>query len=315
VKISIVTPAAAGTRHGNRNTAVRWGRLLRELGHRVDIRVSWDEAPADAMIALHARRSHESVRRFAAAFPARPLIVVLTGTDLYRDIRSNADARDSLRLATRLVVLQEMGLAELSATFRAKARVVYQSACAVPAPPPRRTCFEVVVSGHLRPEKDPFRCAAALARLPDASRIAVTHVGGAMDPAFATEARDWMRREPRYRWLGEQPHWRALRILGRSRLMVLSSRIEGGANVASEALAQRVPVIASRISGNVGMLGAGYPGYYPPENERALARLLWRAESDPRFYARLKKLCGARCHLVTPAHERASLRRLLDEVC
>ena len=143
----------------------------------------------------------------------------------------------------------------------------------------------------------------------------LTHIGGAMDPAFAEEAREWMRREPRYCWLGEQPHWRALRILGRGRLMVLSSRMEGGANVASEALAQRVPIIASRISGNIGMLGSDYPGYYPLESESALARLLWRAESDARFYARLKKLCVARARLVTPAHERASLRRLLGEVC
>jgi putative glycosyltransferase (TIGR04348 family) len=314
VKIAIVTPAAAGTRHGNRNTAARWGRLLRELGHRVEIQVSWNGAPADAVIALHARRSHESMKRFADACPQRPLLLVLTGTDLYRDIRTSAEARQSLQLATRMIVLQEMGLAELPAPLRARTRVVYQSARTVPPPPPLKRCFEVVVSGHLRPEKDPFRCAAALRHVPRASRIAVTHIGGAMDPAFASEARDWAARETRYRWLGEVPHWRALRILARSRLMVLSSRMEGGANVASEALAHRVPMIASRISGNVGMLGRSYAGYYPLEDERALARLLWRAESDSRFYDLLKAQCRARRHLVTPARERESLRRLLAEL-
>lgn len=313
MKIAIVTPAAPGSRHGNRNTAVRWARLLRDLGHRVEIQVSWNGMPADVMIALHARRSHDSARRFAGACPGLPLVVVLTGTDLYRDIRIDEDARESLRLATRLVVLQEMGVAELPAALRAKTRVVYQSARSVAAPAPRPRCFEVVVSGHLRAEKDPFRCAAALGRLPEASRIAVTHIGGALEPAMAREAQGWMRREARYRWLGEQPHWRALRILARSRLLVLSSRMEGGANVASEALVQRVPVLASRVSGNVGMLGADYPGYYPLENESALARLLWRAESDSRFYALLKKTCATRRHLVLPKHERASLRRLLAE--
>lgn len=314
MNITIVTPAAAGSRHGNRNTATRWARLLRELGHRVQVSVFWDGAATDLLIALHARRSHESIDRFAGAFPGRPLVVVLTGTDLYRDIRTSIPARQSLALATRLVVLQERGVTELARPLRAKTRVIYQSAQWVAAAPPLRRCFEVVVSGHLREEKDPFRCAAALAHLPQKSRIAVTHIGGAMSSAMAEEARRWSAREPRYRWRAELPHGKAMRILARSRLMVLSSRMEGGANVASEALAARVPVIASRISGNIGMLGRDYAGYYPVGNEYALARLLWRAESDPRFYRLLQTQCRARRHLIAPSHERASLRRLLEEL-
>ena len=314
VRIALVTPAAVGSRHGNRATAARWGALLRELGHRVGIQLSWNGAATDLMIALHARRSHESISRFARAFPARPLVVVLTGTDLYRDIRTDEDARASLRLASRLVVLQEMGPAELPRALRPKARVVYQSAPTVAAPSPLAACFEVVVSGHLREEKDPFRCAAALAHLPSASRIAVTHLGGAMSLAMADEARRWAAREPRYTWRGEVPHGKALRILARSRLMVISSRMEGGANVVSEALAARVPVIASRIAGNVGMLGKRYAGYYPLEDERALARLLRRAESDRAFYRMLQSQCRARRGLVTRSHERESVRRLLAEL-
>jgi putative glycosyltransferase (TIGR04348 family) len=313
VKITIVTPAAAGSLHGNRNTATRWARLLRELGHRVQVAVSWNGAAADLLIALHARRSHESIGRFAGDFPGRPLVVVLTGTDLYRDIRASAAAQQSLAWATRLVVLQEMGVPELARPLRAKTRIIYQSAQTVAAPPPLRRCFEVVVSGHLREEKDPFRCAAALAHLPRESRIAVTHMGGAMSSGMTDAARRWAAREPRYRWLEKLPHGKALRILARSRLMVLSSRMEGGANVASEALVADVPVIASRISGNIGMLGRDYAAYYPVGNERALARLLWRAESDPRFYRLLQMQCRKRRHLVAPSHERESLRRLLAE--
>jgi len=311
VRIVIVTPAAAGSRHGNRHTAARWGALLRALGHRVRVEVEWDGAPADLMIALHARRSHDSVVRYALAFPGRPLVLVLTGTDLYRDIRSDADAAESIALATHMVVLQEAGLKELAPALRARTQVIYQSARRAAAQAPLEGCFEIVVSGHLRDEKDPFRAAAALSHLPRGSRIRITHIGGAMTPDMARAARRWSEREPRYRWLGELPHGAALRVLGRARLMVISSRMEGGANVVGEALAAGVPVLASRISGNIGMLGARYAGYFPVEDERALARLMWRAESDPAFYRTLTAQCRNRRGLVAPRREREGLRRLI----
>lgn len=311
MKIALITPAARGSRYGNRSTAERWAGMLQELGHQVSVQVDWDGSAADVMLALHARRSHASIRNFVVCYPDHPLILALTGTDLYRDIRSDAEAQASLQLATRMIVLQEMGLAELAPALRRKTFVVYQSAPVVKRPEPLKTLFEIIVSGHLRQEKDPFRTAAALASLPERSRIRVTHIGGAMSPAMAREAEAWVKREPRYRWLGEVAHGKALRLLARSRLMVISSRMEGGANVVSEALANNVPVIASRVSGNIGMLGPDYAGYYPLENETALARLLARAESDPAFYRTLVTQCRARKPRVTPASERAALHRVL----
>jgi len=280
VNIVIVTPAAAGSRHGNRNTAARWAALLRNLGHRVRVQVAWDGAPADAMFALHARRSHDSVARYALAFPERPLVLALTGTDLYRDIRHDVNAQESMELASRMVVLQEMGLMELAPRLRAKTRVIYQSAPRITPHQPLRHCFEVVVSGHLREEKDPFRTAAALAHLPRDSRIRVTHIGGAMSPEMARAAGAWAGREPRYRWLGELAGADALRLLARSRLLVLSSLLEGGANVVSEAIAASRPVLSSRIDGSIGLLGTDYPGYFPPGDTQALADLLVATASE-----------------------------------
>lgn len=314
MKIVIITPAGARSRYGNRNTASRWAKLLRGLGHRVTVQTSWDDAAADVMIALHARRSHDSLMRFKQKYPGRPLILALTGTDLYRDIRVNRSAQRSMEVADRLIVLQEKGLRELSGGLRRKTRVIYQSAAAGARLPPLKRSFEVVVSGHLRPEKDPFRAAAAARFLPEASRIRIVHMGGAMSEDMAREARAWEAREPRYRWLGELAHWQAMRRLARARLMVISSRMEGGANVVSEALAIGVPVIASRIPGNVGLLGEDYAGYYPVENERALARLLARAEGDRSFYRRLEAQCRARRRLTDPALEARNLARLLREV-
>ena len=314
MKIALITPARPVAHSGNRNTAVRWAALLRELGHRVRVQTGWDGRPADAMIALHARRSHDSIARYAAHFPQRPLVVMLTGTDLYGDIRVNAAAKRSLELATRLVVLQNEGLAELAPRLRQKTRVIYQSTRKVKKAAPLKSRFEVCISGHLRAVKDPFRLAAALRHVPAISRIRAVQAGGAMSDAMKRAAQRWMRREPRYTWVGELTHGGALRRLARARLLVISSRMEGGANVVTEALAAGVPVIASRVSGNIGMLGKDYAGYFPAGDERALARLLWRAEADAKFYGLLGRQCAARRGLTHRAREKAALRSLLREL-
>jgi putative glycosyltransferase (TIGR04348 family) len=311
VKIVIITPAGARSRNGNRNTAVRWASLLRELGHTVRVQTAWGGASADAMIALHARRSHASIARFATVYPERPLILALTGTDLYRDIHFDANAQESMELATRMIVLQDMGLKELAPHLRRKTCVIYQSTRRIAPARPLKSRFEVAISGHLRDEKDPFRAAAALRYLPAASRIQVFHMGRALTPRMEQAARRWMAREPRYHWLEELQHREAVRLLARSRLMVISSKMEGGANVVTEALTAGVPVIASRISGNIGMLGRDYAGYFPMGEERALAALLSRAETDPAFYRKLQRQCAQRKALVSPARERAGLKSLL----
>ncbi len=310
MKIALVTPAKPGSRNGNRNTALRWASMLRRLGHRVRVQTEWGQAPADAMLALHARRSHASIERFAARYPARQLVLALTGTDLYGDIRFDPAAQASLRLASDLVVLQSEGLRELAAEHRAKARVVYQSAPSIRRRPPLRTVFEVLVVGHLREVKDPFRAALALRQVPPDSRIRVRQFGSALDAEHARQARKLEREQPRYRWLGERAHWQVRKSLARAALMVISSRTEGGANVIAEAIAAGCPIIASRMSGNIGMLGHDYAGYYPVGDERALARLLRRAEIDPPFYRRLKQQCAARRALFSPSAERAALARL-----
>jgi len=313
MKIALITPAGARSRSGNRHTAVRWAAMLRALGHKVRVSMSWDGQAADVMIALHARRSHASIVQFRERCPDSPLVVVLTGTDLYRDIRTDRDAKESLALADRLVVLQEMGRLELPARFRRKTRVIYQSAeVHAPRKPPSRR-FRIAVIGHLREEKDPFRTALALAHLRDLPEIEIVHLGEALSPEMAREARRLMRADARYRWLGNVPHWAALRWLSRSHLLVVSSRMEGGANVICEAAAAGVPVIASRVSGNIGMLGRGYPGYYALTDERGLAQQIRRLASDSRYYARLKRLIAARRSLFLPETERRGLQRLIAE--
>ncbi|MEX2240993.1 MAG: selenoneine biosynthesis selenosugar synthase SenB [Burkholderiales bacterium] len=310
-RIALVTPAGAGTRNGNRHTALRWAAFLRRAGHRVSVALAWDGAPCDLLLALHARRSHDSIAQYRSLHPRGPLAVVLTGTDLYRDLPASAEARRSLELADRLIVLQEEALRRLTPRLRRKTRVVYQSATPGARRAPPAGVFRVAVIGHLREEKDPFRAAAALARLPQEPAIEVVHVGAALSADMAREARRRMRGEPRYRWLGGLPHARALAWLARSHLLVVSSRMEGGANVIAEAARIGTPVLASSVPGNVGMLGRGYPGYFPLGDERALARLMARARREAEFYRRLRRALAARRHLFAPAAERAALARAL----
>ena len=313
MKISLITPAHKQSRSGNRTTAVRWARILKDLGHRVDIALDYDDAPADAMVALHAWRSASSIARFSELHPDRPLIVALTGTDIYRFIDSHKSVTlGSIALADRLVALHDLAGEAIPAKYRAKLHIVYQSALPLPrgrAPVSRH--FDVCVIGHLRDEKDSMRTAYAARLLPESSKIRVSHLGRAHDQSWASKARAEMARNPRYRWRGEVPGWAVRRAFASTRLMVLSSKMEGGANVISEAVVAGVPVIASRIPGSVGLLGADYPGYYPVGDAIALARVLRRAEVDAGFLASLARACKARAPLFTPKREVAAWRKLL----
>jgi putative glycosyltransferase (TIGR04348 family) len=315
MRIRIVCPAPPGTLYGNRISAERWARILRQLGHRVAIDTSYDGAPCDLLIALHARRSAQAVFDFAELYPHKPVIVVLTGTDVYRDIHRYRSAQGALEAATLLVVLQPLAVGELACHLRPKARVIYQSVEKTPGSAARPDqVFQVAVVGHLRSIKDPFRTPMAARSLPDASRIRVMHAGAAMTEDMARRARAEEQRNSRYRWSGGLPRWRVRRLIASSHLLVLSSKMEGGANVISEAIVDGTPILASRIPGSVGLLGADYPGFYRCGDTEALRSLLLRAEADPTFYSKL--LCrGAKLSaLFRPVRERASWRDLITEL-
>lgn len=330
MKIAIVTPAPPGSRYGNRITALRWAKILKRLGNRVSILQTYDGKPHDLLVALHARKSHPSILNFRRHNPSAPIVVALTGTDLYGDIRTNHRAQESLDIATRIVVLQRKAIEELRPSWRKKTRVIYQSVEDTPALTGTRSRsgktritkaqaqtnghFDVCVIGHLRDVKDPFRTAMAARSLPDSSTIRVLQVGGAMTSGMADRARKEVSANKRYRWLGEKHQGRVRRILRKSSLAVVSSRIEGGANVLSEAIAESVPILASRIDGNVGILGANYPGYFDVGDTEGLTRLLRRAETSPRYLADLKTWSKRLAPIVAPVREQQAWSDLIEEL-
>jgi glycosyltransferase involved in cell wall biosynthesis len=209
-----------------------------------------------------------------------------------------------------------MALAELPKRLHSKTRVIYQSAEPYrrQAPRPGKRIFKACLIGHLREEKDPLRAALAVRRLPSESRIRVVHIGLALDSRLEQKARAEAACNPRYRWLGALPHWKTRRVLARSDLALITSRMEGSSNVLSEALASSVPVVASKIPGLMGTLGKSFSGYFTVGDTQELAALLLRSETDAKFYRRLKRDCARLSHLVAPKRELEAWRRLLHEL-
>jgi putative glycosyltransferase (TIGR04348 family) len=317
LQIEIITPYSADANNGNWRTAARWMRLLRGSCNVIlqsDWRPGRHAASADCLIALHAGRSHAAIREWRERFTDRPLIVVLTGTDLYRDLPDNEQARESVRYADRLIVLQEDALRFIDKAQRGKARVVYQSARTLMPAEKARSRLNCILVGHLRPEKDPQTAIDAWRRLPAGEQTYLLHVGAALDRELGNLARAYARQEPRYCWVGAMPHAWTRQAIKRAHLLILPSKMEGGANVVVEAVSAGTPVLGSRISGNVGMLGADYAGYFPTGNAAALAALLLQCRHDPSFYNRLARQCRRRSALFHPARERSALLKVIGEL-
>ena len=313
--IILVTPRGPTERTGNAVAALRWARILRQLGHRVTVAASYADEPVDMMVAIHAWRSAEAIARFKLRYPERWLILQLSGTDIYEYLTQDVEPTlRSMEFADRLVALNSLAWRAIPTRFRKKLRVIHQSA-PKPASPrrPSLRCVDVCVIGHLRDVKDPLRAALAARLLPATSRIRIVHIGRAYSSKWATAAAAETAANPRYLWRGEVPRAAVQKLLLRSHAMVLSSVSEGGANVISEAVVAGVPVLASRIDGNVGLLGADYAGYFRLGDTQTLARLLRRIETDREFLAQLRRAIARRAPLFEPKREVGAWRSLLAE--
>jgi putative glycosyltransferase (TIGR04348 family) len=318
-RVGIVTRALANTNNGNWRTASRWARILAP-DVRVRILPLWNGEPLELLIALNAFRSADSIAAWAkshhrsASPDAAPLLVVLTGTDLYRDIQSDARAQRSLRYADALVVLQDRGVDALPSALRPKANVIYQSGMTRRTVPKTKRHLRVLMVGHMREEKSPQTLFEAAHLLRDRGDIFIDHVGSSLEPGLARLAGSTARACPQYRWLGALSHPETLRRIQHAHVLVHTSRMEGGAHAILEAVCSGTPVIASNVSGNVGMLGSNYDGYFPWGDAHALAALLQRCRDEPRLLAQLARQCRARAPRFEPRRERQAVRRLVADL-
>lgn len=313
LRVAIVTPAARGSRSGNRTTALRWAGLLRQLGVRARVRERWQREPDDLLMAVHLRKTAESVLAFARERPDARVAVLLAGTDVYPEFAPDADAMAVLERADAVIALQPRAAEVLPASLRGKVRTIIQSATAVPVMRERghvRAC----VLAHLRPVKDPLLAFAALAHVPRSVPVRVTLAGRALNDELRDAAIEATRADPRCEWLGELPRAQAKVLLALSHVCIVPSGAEGGANVVSEALAAATPILATRIPGNTGLLGDDWPALFSPGNARELGDLLVKVATDSPFHQALTARTLALQHLVAPARERDALARLLADL-
>jgi putative glycosyltransferase (TIGR04348 family) len=315
MNIVLITPAPAGSRAGNRATAERWAKLLEQEGHYVRVVTDFQGEPCDLLIALHAWRSHLAVRHFRETFPDIPLIVALTGTDIYdHQHRFPEQTLESMEQADCLIGLHERVAGDIPKRFGEKLVTVLQSA-EIPERPigKKRAGFQVCVIGHLRDEKDSLRAAFAARLVPAESTLRVINAGKPHNEKWESLAQQELATNPRFEWLGEVSREDVQALMLSSDAMVISSIMEGGANVVSEACRIGLPVLASDISGNIGLLGNDYPGYFKTGSEEQLARLLWQAETSPEFLAELAAKVGELAVNFTPQQEQAALARALEK--
>ena len=322
--ICIISPALAAANNGNWQTAKRWQQMLFKDYH-VEIMLQWDGSQGskayDAMLALHARRSADSIAQWAAKFPDKLIVLALTGTDLYRDIAVDPLAQQSLKLAHRLVVLQDMGPKSLPAEFQSKCQVIFQSTPRRQSVPKTTQKLRALMVGHLRAEKSPETYFAAARSLAHRSDIVLDHIGAPLDAELGKQARQLALEVPTYRYLGEQTHEQTRARIARAHVLIHPSRMEGGAHVVMEAVMSGTPVLASRIDGNVGMLGADYAGYFDCGDADQLANALIDCREGQKGQnlpssklAQLTRQCSFREKLFEPVAEQTALLRLFAEV-
>jgi putative glycosyltransferase (TIGR04348 family) len=293
---------------------LRWQGFLKKFGHQVQISNRWSGKNTNVLIALHAYRSHSSIAQFRKLHPNRPIILIITGTDVYRDMASHPEVLKSMEISDAIVVLQSAALTMIPKHLQTKTHVIYQSTKSVKRKALLKKSFLISVIGHLRPEKDPFCTAESLKYLRPESKIQVLHFGKAMSLDMKSLAKAYSKELKNYQWLDELSHPETLQQLSRSHLMVISSLMEGGAHVVTEAIAIGVPVIASDIPGNRGLLGDDYPGYYPAGDAKALALALQKAEFEPSFYKSLEAHIKKRVRYAQPSAEKRSIKSLTESL-
>ena len=313
MKVCVASPYPLSDLKGNSVTTARIVRVLDEGGIEARGSHGYDGEPTDILITLHAIKGAPALFDFKKRKPKGKVVILLTGTDIYQGLpKGSKMGEDALREADRIVVRQEAAILRLPEQVRAKTVVIRSSLdpIAVKASP-SQSRFIISVVGHLRPVKRPFLTIETLDQHPEWSDVEVWQIGQALDEEMRKTAEFWAEEDERYRWFGGVPRMESLALCCKSSLTINSSILEGGANAVLEAMTMGVPVLASRIEGNVGLLGNDYPGYF---EEGRMAKAL-QAIMDQRVdLDEWNRLLADRLRLFSRERESNSWLELLTEL-
>jgi len=321
-KILLITPIPPSRHSGNQATANRWESILQEIGHEVEIANSFEEQSPDLVIAIHLRKSSKSITAFKNKYPNRPLITLAAGTDLYKDLKQpefTEIIKVSIRESDKILVLQPLAKKLIENDQQNKVSVIYQSTdinkfrASVHEGVSQRQFeeFQIVVIGHPRKIKDSLRAALAAKLLPKDSNIKVKLIGKTIEPEMRSTIEKEMNENLRFSWLGELDRAGTWREMGRSNLMVLSSLEEGGANVISEAVSIGLPILATKIDGNAGLLRENYSGFFEAKNTEELSALMLKCEKEPQFLKLLTEQVRTKASLFTKEQEKETLKKII----
>lgn len=319
MNILIIAPKVQSNNSGNQATAKRWQQLLIEARHQVEISDSFQAQIPDILIAIHLRKSHQSIVDFKSKFPSKPLITLGAGTDLYRDL-SNQKYIDiikkSIKLSDTILVLQNLATSLFDEEAQKKVTVIYQSTDidSFPTkvdPHSDKKEFRVVVIGHPREIKDSLRAALASRELPSHSNIKVKLCGKPANSELLALIQQEAASNSRFHWQGELSRKQTWSTLRSSDVMVISSLGEGGANVVSEACVIGLPVLATKIDGNIGLLGEGYQGYFQPRGTKQLSSLMLRCEQNKAFLQTLREQIKSKSNLFSKQQESLTLQKVI----
>ena len=319
--VLVSSPFPIDSLQGNSVSARRIARRLRAAGLEAEARHGYEDENAAALIALHSRRGLPAITAYRKRYPARPIITVLTGSDLYKDLPAGRrDVLEGMELADALVTYQEASLADVPAPFRDKAITIWKSV-ELPMPdsdalhPPPQSPVTFTLLAHLREIKDPFLAARALAHVPATPAVRIQHFGSTLDESLRETGRDWMRRDPRYLLDDARPREAVAATIAASHATINSGRAEGGSNAVCESIVLSTPVLATRTPANIRFLGEDYGGFFPVGDERALATLIGAcAQPDGQLLRSLAGQVEARAPLFTPESESAGWRGLLEKL-
>lgn len=286
-KILFHCPVPIDSSKGNSVCAHRTLAVFEKLGHQLTFSENASESDEfDFAIVQHAKRSEHLVSSLHGKIP---VVLIITGTELLLDAE---DIATSLKLADFIVVTSQQIGETLQRDFSEKIRVIPRSVLLpdnfeVYRSDDFRDSNIVTVIGHLRDVKRPATIADAMRLLAADSKLTVHHYGAALTPEMETWARNESQTNERFQWQGEASRLDVLKAITKSLLTVNSSIVEGGANTIAESIVAGIPVLATPIAGNIGLLGEDYPGYFAIDDAAELAEQLTLVEQRGSFYETL----------------------------